>query len=217
MDITALFRIGYGLYVVTANDGKDNGCIINTFSQITSEPNRVILAVNKLNHTHDMIKATGKFNVSMLTTAAPFSVFQHFGFQSGADVNKFDGFEDYERTSNGLTSIAKYSNSVISAKVIASQDYGTHIMFVADVTEAKYISDLPSLTYSYYHSHIKPKPAPKKDSSSRIWVCKICGYEYDESKGDPQNNIPAGTKFEDLPDDWVCPLCKHPKSDFVLK
>lgn len=213
-----MMKIPYGLYVLTARDSnKDNGCIINTFQQVTSTPNRVSVTVNKKNYTCQMIEKTGVFNVSVLTEDTPFSIFTHFGFQSGATVDKFDGFEDYERTSNGLTSIEKYSNSVISAKVIASQDYGTHIMFVADVTEAKYISGAPSLTYSYYHSHIKPKPAPKKDSSARIWVCKICGYEYDESKGDPQNNIPAGTKFEDLPDDWVCPLCKHPKSDFVLK
>ena len=196
MDTTALFRIGYGLYVVTANDGKDNGCIINTFSQITSEPNRVILAVNKLNHTHDMIKATGKFNVSMLTTAVPFSVFQHFGFQSGRDTDKFADWKDAARSENGLLYLNKYTNAYISGKVIDSIDFGTHTLFAADVTDAEVLSDETSVTYDFYMKSIKPKP---KKTKKKGWRCRICGFVYE---GD------------ELPKDYVCPLCKHGAEEF---
>lgn len=196
MDHTALFRIGYGLYVVTANDGKDNGCIINTFSQVTSEPNRVILAVNKLNHTHDMIKATGKFNVSMLTTATPFSVFQHFGFQSGRDTDKFADWSETKRSENGLLYLTKYTNAYISGKVTDSVDFGTHTLFVADVTNAEVLSDETSVTYDFYMKAIKPKP---KKTKKKGWRCRICGFVYE---GD------------ELPKDYVCPLCKHGAEEF---
>ena len=196
IDSKAMFKLSYGLFVLTARDGdKDNGCIINTVTQITSEPQRITIAVNKANHTHDMILKTGLFNVSVLTEEVPFAIFQHFGFQSGRDTDKFAQGEG-QRSENGLMYIPWNTNALLSGKVIDTVEFETHTLFIADVTEAKILSDAPSVTYTYYQENIKPKPQPAKKKG---WVCKICGYVYE---GDP------------LPADFICPLCKHPASDF---
>ena len=223
-DGKVMMKVPYGLYVLTASYGdKDNGCIINTLMQITSQPNKISICVNKQNYTHDLIAQSKKFNVSLLTESAPFEVFKHFGFQCGKNVNKFEGCTEKKRMTNGVLYIPKYTNSVISGNVIATLDFGTHSMFIAEVSETLYISDEKSLSYSYYFEHIKPKTPPKvevakvQEAGSRIWVCKMCGYTYDESKGEPEKGIAPGTKFEDLPENWVCAICKHPKSDFELQ
>ena len=193
----AMFKLSYGLFVLTAKGTRDNGCIINTVTQITDTPKRISIAVNKANHTHDLIMNNGVFNVSVLTTDATFALFQRFGFQSGREVDKFDGFADVARSENGLYYVTQASNAFISGKVIQTLDYGTHTVFIADVTEAKVLSNAPSLTYAYYFEHVKPKPAAL--SEQKGWVCKICGYVYE---GD------------ELPADFVCPICKHGAADF---
>ena len=199
VDKNALFKLSYGLYILTAQDGeKDNGCIINTVSQLTDTPSRFMIAVNKQNYTHDMIMKTGKFNISVLTEEVPFTVFQHFGFQSGRDVDKFADASGCARSANGIYYVPEYSNAVISGSVIETHDYGTHTLFVADVTQAQILSEVPSVTYTYYFEHIKPKPAPT-DEKKKGFVCKICGYVYE---GD------------ELPADFICPLCKHGAADF---
>ena len=196
VDNTALFNIGYGLYVVTSNDGtKDNGFVCNTVCQVTNTPNRVAVTINKQNYSHDTIKATGKMNVNCLSTEAPFKVFEVFGFQSGRDVNKFEGCTPL-RTENGLVCLPKYVNAVISLEVDEYIDLDTHGMFISTVTEAQNLSKVETMTYTYYQSNVKPKPQPAKKKG---WVCKICGYVYE---GDP------------IPSDFICPLCKHPASDF---
>ena len=194
----AFFKLSYGLFVLTAKDGdKDNGCIINTASQLTDNPKRITIAVNKANYTHDMILKTGLFNVSVLTTDAPFDLFKYYGFQTGREVNKFPG-SGFPRSKNGLIFITGCVNAFISGKVIEAHDYGTHTLFVAEVTEAQALSSAPSVTYAYYFDHIKPKPA--KPAEKKVgWVCKICGYVYEG---------------EDLPADFICPLCKHGAADF---
>lgn len=198
IDNTTLFKLSYGLFVLTAHkDGKDNGCIINTVQQLTDTPKRITIAVNKQNHTHDMILQTGIFNVSVLTEDTPFSVFEHFGFQSGRDADKFAG-ENITRSTNGISYLTANTNAYLSAKVIETHDYGTHTLFVAEVTEAQILSDKPSVTYAYYFAHIKPKPQ-KAEAQKVGWVCKICGYFYEG---------------EELPEDFICPLCKHGADDF---
>lgn len=195
----ALFKLSYGLFVLTAKDGgKDNGCIINTVTQLTDTPKRITIAVNKANYTHDMIQKTGVFNVSVLSEDVPFKIFQQFGFQSGRDADKFAGMATQTRSANGLRYLDEYTNAFISAKVISAEDYGTHTLFVADITEAKVLSAEPSVTYAYYFEHIKPKPQPTAEAK-KGWVCKICGYVYEG---------------EDLPADFICPLCKHGAEDF---
>ena len=195
----AFFKFSYGLFVLTAKDGdKDNGCIINTLQQLTDTPKRITIAVNKQNYTHDMIVRTGVFNVSILTESVPFKIFQQFGFQSGRDTDKISADDPIGRTANGLTYLSEYANAVISGKVTDMLDYGTHTLFVADVTEARVLSEEPSVTYAYYFAHIKPKPQPAQEKK-KGFVCKICGYVYE---GDV------------LPDDFICPLCKHGASDF---
>jgi len=193
----AMFKLSYGLFVLSANDGKDNGCIINTVTQITDSPKRISIAVNKANHTHDQIMKTGEFNVSVLSTDATFALFERFGFQSGRDADKFAGLEGVERSENGLTYLTEATNAFISGKVVQTLDYGTHTVFIADVTEAKALSNAASLTYAYYFDHVKPKPAALNEQKG--WVCKICGYVYEG---------------EELPEDYVCPLCKHGPEDF---
>ena len=196
VDNTSLFNIGYGLYVVTSNDGtKDNGFVCNTVCQVTNTPNRVAVTINKQNYSHDTIKATGKMNVNCLSTEAPFKVFEVFGFQSGRDVNKFEGCTPL-RTENGLVCFPRYVNAVISLEVEQYIDLDTHGMFISAVTEAQNLSKVETMTYTYYQSNVKPKPQPAKKKG---WVCKICGYVYE---GDP------------IPSDFICPLCKHPASDF---
>lgn len=198
MDNTAMFKLGYGLYVLTANEnGKDNGCIINTFMQITSSPVTVVVGVNKQNLTHDMIARTGEFNVSVLTTAAPFDVFKRFGFACGRDTDKFADYSNFARAANSIAYLPDFTNAYLSCRVLDSTDYGTHTLFKAEVTDAKSLSSAPSVTYAFYHSHIKPKPQIKPIKG---WRCPICGYIYEG---------------EDLPADFVCPICKHGAADFI--
>jgi len=195
-DLKALFNIGYGLYVVTSNDGKkDNGLIVNTVSQVTSTPNRIAVTINKQNYSHHVIKQTGKMNLNCLSIDAPFSVFEGFGFRSGRSVDKFEGWEKYH-SDNGLVFLPKYINSFMSLQVEQYVDLGTHGMFICSVTEARVISDLETMTYTYYQKNVKPRP---QTEGKKGYVCKICGYVYE---GDT------------LPDDYVCPLCKHGAADF---
>jgi len=199
MDNRAMYKLSYGLFVVTANDGKNNGCITNTAMQVTTTPNRITLAVNKQNYTHDQIVNSGVFNVSILSEEATFDLFTHFGFQSGREVNKFADFTDCKRADNGVLYVTRGTNAVLMAKVWQTLDLGTHTLFIADVTDALVLSDAPAATYAYYHAHIKPKQGDTKPAGKTVWRCKICGYE-----------VEADT----LPDDFTCPLCKHPKEDF---
>ena len=201
IDPKTVQKFSYGLFVLTAQaDGKDNGCIINTAAQLTSTPNRINIAVNKANYTHDMILNTGVFNVSVLSQKASFDIFKRFGFASGKDTDKFAGYEEHaSRSANGLLYVTEGTNAFMSAKVIDSYDYGTHTLFIAELTEAAVLNQDPSVTYAYYFDHIKPKPQPKIEEKKTGWVCKICGYVYE---GD------------ELPQDFICPLCKHGADDF---
>ena len=195
-DLTALFKIGYGLYVVTSNDGKkDNGLIVNTVTQVTDTPNRVAVTINKQNYSHHVIKQTGIMNVNCLSTAAPFKVFETFGFQSGRTVDKFADCTPL-RSDNGLVFLPRYINAFMSLKVEQYVDFGTHGMFICSITEARVISNAETMTYTYYQNNVKPKP---QTEGKKGFVCKICGYIYE---GDV------------LPDDFICPLCKHGAADF---
>lgn len=195
-NMSALFKIGYGLYVLTTNDGrKDNGMIVNTVSQVTSSPNRIAVCINKQNYSYHVVKQTGIMNINCLSVEAPFSVFESFGFRSGRSVDKFEG-EQVLRSDNGLVFLQKYINAFMSLKVEQYVDLDTHGMFICSVTEARVISDKETMTYTYYQSNVKPKPETK---GKKGYVCKICGYVYE---GD------------ELPEDFVCPLCKHGAADF---
>lgn len=196
----AFFNLTYGLHVLTTlNDGRDYGCIINTATQVSEgDRKKMIISVINRNHTCDMIKQSGKFNVSVLTENAPYSLFQQFGFQSGRDVDKFADVEYNDRTANGIRYIPDCTNAVFSCEVISSMDLGVSTMFVADVTEAHVLSKDPSATYAYYHAHIKPKKQPAKEQKEG-WICKVCGYFYEG---------------KDLPEDFTCPLCNHGPEDF---
>ncbi len=192
-----MFKLSYGLFVLTsADNNKHNGCIINTAMQVTDNPNRILITVNKNNFTHDIIKTSGLFNVSILDESADFSIFKHFGFQSGKDTEKIASFENIKYSENGISYISKNTNAYISGKVINTVDLGTHTMFIAVVTDAETLSSLASMTYAFYHKNVKP--APEKTEKSG-WRCKICGYIHE---GD------------ELPADFICPLCKHGASDF---
>ena len=196
VDTKAFFKIGYGLYVITASqDGRDNGMICNTVTQVTSTPAQVAVTINKSNFTHDMIVATKRMNVNVLDETAPFEVFQRFGFHSGRTVNKFEGVE-VARSENGLPVLTKNVNGLISLEVTQMIDLGTHTLFICSVTEAKTLSSERTMTYDYYQTKVKPKPAATKKKG---FVCTICGYIYEG---------------ETLPDDFICPICKHPASDF---
>lgn len=197
-----LDKLTYGLFVVTANlDGGDNGCIVNTVQQVTNSPDKICVAINKSGYTHDMVLATGVFNVSVISEDADFALFKRFGFQSGREVDKFKDYADWKRSGNGIAYITKGVNSYISAKVEHYMDLGTHTLFIAAVEQSESLSDVSSASYSYYHEHIKQTPAKTEGSSQgqTVWRCKICGYEY------------VG---EELPEDYICPICKHPASDF---
>ncbi len=192
MDVSALYKISYGLYVLTSKDGdKDNGCIINTVNQVTEFPNRITIAVNKENYTHDMILKTGDFNIAILDQNAPFSIYKQFGFQSGKDCDKMEGVV-CKRTANGVAYPSENITAYIEGKVFDTVDLGTHTLFIADVTDAEMVTGVEPVTYSYYHSNVKPKPEIPKESKG--YLCKICGYIYE---GDT------------LPDDYICPWCKH--------
>ncbi|MBQ4117184.1 MAG: flavin reductase [Clostridia bacterium] len=195
-DMTALFNIGYGLYVVTSNDGKkDNGLIVNTVTQVTSVPNRIAVTINKENYSHHVIKQTGKMNINCLTVDAPFAVFEKFGFASGRNVDKFADCTPL-RSDNGLVFLPRYINSFMSLKVEQYIDLDTHGMFICSVSESRVISDKETMTYTYYQNNVKPKP---KTEGKKGYVCRICGYVYEG---------------EELPEDIVCPLCKHGAADF---
>ena len=195
-DLSALFNIGYGLYVVTSNDGKrDNGLIVNTVSQVTNSPNRIAVTINKDNYSHHVIKQTGKMNLNCLSVDAPFSVFENFGFRSGRNVDKFENCPPL-RSDNGLAFLPRYINSFMSLKVEQYVDLDTHGMFICSVTEARVISDVETMTYTYYQKNVKPRP---QTEGKKGFVCKVCGYIYE---GD------------ELPEDFICPLCKHGVSDF---
>ncbi len=199
MDNSALFKIGYGLYVLTALDGgKDNGCITNTMLQVTSTPDLVgVITVNKQNFTHDMIMNSKEFNVSILTTEASFDIFKRFGFQSGRTADKFSGYNNFQRSKNGIIYITESANAFLSFKVTDTFDFGTHTMFKAIITDGEVLSNAESVTYSYYQQHIKPKPQPAAKQGYR---CNICGYIHEG---------------ETLPADFICPICKHGAIDFV--
>ncbi len=195
---SAMYKISYGLYMLTTTDGeKQNGCIVNTVAMLTDNPKRVTLFVNKANYSNELLKKTGVFNVSVLTESAPFELFKQFGFVSGRDTDKFAGGE-YEKSENGLYYLSSNANALLSGRVVDSYDYGTHTLFVAEITEAKKLSDERSVTYEYYQQNIKVKPQVKAEGDKEKWVCTVCGYVHEGP----------------LPDDFICPWCKHPASDF---
>ena len=203
MNKKAMYKLSYGLFLLTTRkDGKDYGCIINTCLQVSNEPNRISISVINKNHTCDILKESKEFNVSVLSVDAPFSLYQHFGMQSGRDVDKFADFTDTARTENGLLRLTSGANAFLSGRVTEMQDLGSHTLMIADVTDMDVLGDAPSATYAYYQSDVKPKPAAAPaPSGKKQWVCTVCGYIYE---GD------------EVPDDFVCPLCKHGKEDFVL-
>ncbi|MDO4544342.1 MAG: flavin reductase [Clostridia bacterium] len=194
---SAFFKLSYGLFVLTSKTPTGyNGCIINTAQQITDSPKRISLCVNRSSYTNELIKRSGVFSLSVLSESAPFSLFQRFGFQSGRNVDKFEGFDAFTLGENGLPYLGSNATALFSGRVESSIDFETHTLFVAEVTEARQLSNDNSMTYDYYFKHTKPKPQPQKKKG---YVCKICGYIYE---GDP------------LPADFVCPICLHPASDF---
>ncbi len=199
MNEKVMYNLSYGLFVLTtAYDGENNGCIVNTVTQVTSTPNRISVAVNKGNYTADLILKSKKFVASIISESVQFSLFERFGFHSGKDVNKFTGFIGWDVASNGCRYIMEGTNGYICANVVQCVDLGTHYLFIADVTDGEVLSATPSCTYAYYHANVKPKPQ-KNNKGQTVWRCKICGYEY------------VG---ETLPDGFTCPICKHPASDF---
>ena len=196
LDMKALFKIGYGLYVVTSTDGvNDNGLILNSIMQLTEDPVRIAVSINKKNYSHDLIKSTGIMNVNCLTTEAPFRVFETFGFVSGRDKNKFEGCTP-RRSENGLAVLPKYINAWFSLKVENYTDLGTHGLFICSMTEAEVVSTLESMSYAYYHKNVKPKP--EKQPKAKGWICTVCGYIHDEEPGE----------------DFECPICKHGRDVF---
>lgn len=202
MDEKVLFKLSYGLFVLTSfKEGKHNGCIVNTVTQLASDPLTISVAVNKENLTCQMIKETKKMTVSVISEDADFELFKHFGFQSGREVDKFADFKDCKKVYNDTMAITKGTNAYISLYVVSEIDLGSHILFIARPTDGEILSDVPSATYDYYFKNIKPKPqnTVSADEGKTVWRCKICGYEY------------VG---EELPEDYICPLCKHPASDF---
>lgn len=202
MDNKAMYKLTYGLFVLTAKDGdKDNGCIINTAIQAASSPNQMSICVNKDNYTHEMIVKTGAFNVSVISQEAEFDLFKHFGFQSGRDVDKFKDFPDCKTSANGIKYITKGTNAYLSVKVSQTVDLGSHTMFIGEITDIEVLSETASASYEYYQNNIKPKPQAVRttEDGQTVWRCVICGYEY------------VG---EELPEDFICPICKHPASDF---
>ena len=204
LDPKAMYKLSYGLFVCTAvKDGKANGCIINTAGQIASDPNRISIAINKSNYTHDLVMETGMCNISVISEEASFELFKRFGFQSGRNTDKFAdlAMTDYAIAENGIPYILKGTNAFFSLKVETTVDLGSHTLFICDPVFMTVLTDTPSCTYAYYQSEIKPKPQPvgKTPEGKTIWRCQICGYEWEG---------------EELPDDFICPICKHPKADF---
>ena len=197
MDSKVLFKIGYGLYVLSAREGeKDNACIVNAVMQVTSEPLQVAVCVNKTNYTCEMIQQTRKFNISVLAEGVDFEVFKRFGYQCGRNIDKFADYTDIKRSPNDVLYITKNSNAFISAYVQQEIDLGTHVMFVAQLVGGEVLSEKPTVTYEFYQKNIKPRPQKTEKSG---WRCKICGYIYEG---------------EELPSDFICPICKHGAVDF---
>lgn len=196
--MNVMFNISYGLYILTAKTEKLNGCVINVLSQVTSTPNRIIIAINKNNFTTEQILKTKKFNVSILNEEANFDLIKRFGFTSGKNINKFEDFSDYKIAENEIPFITQGTNSYISAEVLEVRDLGSHYEFLAEVTKEVSLNDIPSITYSYYQSNIKPKQA--NSNKKVVYVCSVCGYVYE---GDP------------LPEDFICPICKHDAKYFI--
>ena len=202
MDNKAMYKLSYGLFVLTAKDEvKANGCITNTAIQVASDPNTISFAVNKANYTHDMVMKTKVCNISVISEKADFELFKHFGFQSGRDVDKFADYNDCKMADNGIPYITAGTNAYCSIEITSTVDLGSHTLFIGKPTEMVVLDDAESATYAYYQSNIKPKPEKvgTTKSGETVWRCKICGYEY------------VG---EELPEDFICPLCKHPASDF---
>lgn len=201
MNNAALFNLTYGLYLCTTKEGfKDNACIINTAMQVANDPTRILISVNKNNYTCELISRTGLFNISAIATSATFDLFKKYGMTSGRDVNKCEDASNLKRSANGVYYLAKDANMYLSTAVISEYDLGSHMLFVAEVVDGEVLSDAAPCTYAYYQKNIKQKPQPAK-SDKKQWVCNVCGYVYE---GD------------ELPDDFVCPLCKHPKEDFSI-
>lgn len=200
MNANAMYNLTYGLFVVTTNvNGKDYGCIVNTGSQVAN-PNKIAISVNKANYTCEMIQQSKAFTLSVLSESAVFDVFKHFGFQSGRNVDKFDGYNDVSRDAIGNAYLTKGTNAYLSVKVEQVVDLDSHMMFIGDLVDGDVLSKEPSMTYAYYHANVKPKPQVKVEETKKTkWVCKICGYVYEG---------------EELPEDFICPWCKHPASDF---
>lgn len=202
MDQKAMYKLTYGLFVLTARENnRDNGCIINTAIQITSVPNQLSICVNKANYTHDMILKSGEFTVSVISQQASFDLFEHFGFWSGRDVDKFAGYKECKRGSNGIYYVTAGTNAYLSVNVNKTQDLGSHTMFIGEITDMEVLSNAASASYEYYQNHIK-KPftsAKKAETGKVIWRCTVCGYEYEG---------------EELPEDFLCPICHHPAADF---
>lgn len=200
MDNKTMYKLTYGLFVLTSSfEGKDSGCIINTAGQVTSEPNRISIAVNKTNFTQELVRKSGRFNISVLSENADFELLRHFGFKSGRTVDKFAGFTDCRRSANGIYYVTAGTNGYISATVEQTVDLGSHTLFIASVDDMEVLSDAPSTTYAYYQSSIKPKPQQPATTGKTVWRCTVCGHIYEG---------------EELPADYICPLCKHPASDF---
>jgi len=202
MDNKAMYKLSYGLFVLTAKVGdKENGCITNTAVQVASDPNTISFAVNKANYTHDMVMETKRANISVISEEADFELFKHFGFQSGRDVDKFADFKDYKYADNGIPYITRGTNAYFSIEVKQTVDLGSHTLFIGVPTAMEVLADTASATYAYYQSEIKPKPEKVGETKTgqTVWRCRICGYEY------------VG---EEMPDDFLCPLCNHPKADF---
>lgn len=208
MDNKAMYKLSYGLFVLTAKTGdKVNGCITNTAIQVASEPNQISFAINKANYTHDLVMESKKANISIISEEATFDLFKHFGFQSGRDVNKFEGFSDFKTAENGIPYITNGTNAYFSIDVTQTVDLGSHTLFIGVPTDMVVLSSAASATYAYYQENIKPKASAAPAASDKLpegvhkWRCKICGYEY------------VGPV---LPDDFICPICKHPASDFEM-
>ncbi len=201
MNEKAMFKLSYGLFVITTRVGnKDNGCIINTAIQAASSPNQMSVSVNKANYTHDMIMEAGEFNVSVISQKATFDLFKRFGFQTGKEVDKFQNFDGFAKAANGMKYVTEGTNAYFTVKVTKTVDLGSHTSFIGEIVDMDIIDDAPSATYEYYHASIKPQPEAKAEAKGKtIWRCMICGYEYEG---------------EEIPADFICPLCKHPASDF---
>ncbi|HSV49627.1 MAG TPA: flavin reductase [Candidatus Acidoferrales bacterium] len=230
MDTKALYKLSYGVYIVTSGkEGRPcNGQIANTVFQVSSEPATIAISINKKNYTHEVIKENGSFAVSVLSNDAPLSFIGNFGFKSGRTIDKFQGV-NYQAGALCARIVTDYTVAYLEAKVFKEIDVYTHTIFIGEVTDAKVISDAQPMTYDYYHqikkgatppsapTYIAPTPQPTKEAAGLKYECKVCGYVYNPAVGDPDSGIAPGTPFEKLPDDWVCPICKAPKSQFQVK